>query len=78
MTVSVHQAKTQLSRLLDLVEQGEEVVIVRHGRPVANLVRAAASKKPKLGAMKGEFSWKEGWDRPLSENEADAFWEGRW
>jgi PIN domain nuclease of toxin-antitoxin system len=32
MTVSVHQAKTQLSRLLDLLEQGEDVVIVRHGR----------------------------------------------
>ena len=33
MHVSVHGAKTQLSKLLDLVEDGEEVVIERHGRP---------------------------------------------
>ncbi|PYR14685.1 MAG: hypothetical protein DMF94_33960 [Acidobacteria bacterium] len=39
MNVSVHGAKTQLSKLLDLVEDGEEVAIERHGRPVARLVR---------------------------------------
>ena len=50
MHVSVHAAKTQLSKLLDLIECGEEVVIERHGKPVARLVRA----------MRGEFSWKEG------------------
>jgi prevent-host-death family protein len=33
MNVSVHGAKTQLSKLLDLVEDGESVVIERHGRP---------------------------------------------
>jgi prevent-host-death family protein len=78
MTVSVHEAKTQLSRLLDLLEQGEEVIIVRHGQPVARLVRAKAAKKPELGGMRGEFSWEEGWDRALSDDEAEAFWEGRW
>lgn len=36
--VNVHTAKTQLSRLLALVEEGEEVVIARNGRPVARLV----------------------------------------
>jgi hypothetical protein len=35
MSVSVHAAKTQLSKLLDLIEEGEEVVIARHGKPVA-------------------------------------------
>jgi antitoxin (DNA-binding transcriptional repressor) of toxin-antitoxin stability system len=78
MTVSVHEAKTQLSRLLNLVEEGEEVVIVRHGRPVAQIVRSQTKKKPRLGTMRGEFSWKEGWDKPLSAEESDAFWEGRW
>jgi prevent-host-death family protein len=78
MNVSVHEAKTQLSKLLDLIEQGEEVTIERHGRPVARLVRANASKKPQFGAMKGEFSYTEGWDKPLTDDEADAFWEGRW
>lgn len=78
MTVSVHEAKTQLSKLLDLIEEGEEVVILRHGRPVAQLVRAAAAGKPQFGAMRGEISWKEGWERSLSPAESDAFWEGRW
>lgn len=39
--VNVQEAKTQLSRLLTLVEAGEEVVIARHGKQVARLVRAA-------------------------------------
>jgi prevent-host-death family protein len=38
--VNVHQAKSQLSRLLELVEEGETVVIARHGQPVAELVPA--------------------------------------
>jgi prevent-host-death family protein len=77
VTVSVHEAKTQLSKLIDLVEQGEDVVILRHGRPVARLVRATANAKPRLGAMRGEISWEEGWERPLSPQEAKDFWEGR-
>ena len=40
-TVNVHEAKTQLSRLLGLVEAGEEVVIARYGKPVAKLVSVA-------------------------------------
>jgi prevent-host-death family protein len=78
MTVSVHEAKTQLSKLLDLVEQGEEVVIERHGRSVARLVRANARAKLQLGAMKGEFSWQDGWERPLTSEESNEFWESRW
>lgn len=39
--VNVQEAKTQLSRLLTLVEAGEEVVIARYGKPVARLVRAS-------------------------------------
>ena len=78
MTFSVHEAKTQLSRLLDLMEQGEEIVIMRHGRPVAQLVASRAASKPELGAMRGEISWTEGWERPLSSEEVEAFWEGRW
>ena len=78
MTVSVHEAKTQLSKLLDLLEEGEDIVILRHGRPVAQLVRAQASEKPQFGAMRGEISWKKGWDKPLTPKEAEAFREGRW
>jgi prevent-host-death family protein len=78
MTVSVHQAKTQFSKLLDLLEEGEEVLIERHGRPVARLIRAASVAKPQLGAMQGEITWQEGWERAFTSKEAEAFWEGRW
>ena len=37
-TVNVHEAKTHLSRLLEAVESGEEIVIARAGKPVARLV----------------------------------------
>jgi prevent-host-death family protein len=76
--VSVHEAKTQLSRLLDLVEDGEEIIIRRHGKPVARLTALASPRKSPLGAMRGEFELPEGWDRPLTSEEADAFWQGKW
>lgn len=76
--VSVHEAKTQLSRLLTLVEDGEEVVIHRHGKPVARLAALASPQPVPFGAMRGEFEMKEGWDCPLTDEEADAFWEGKW
>ena len=44
--VNVHEAKTQLSRLLQAVEEGEEVVIARNGTPVARLVPHVEERKP--------------------------------
>lgn len=77
MTYSVHEAKTQFSKLLDLVENGEEIIIVRHGEPVAQLVAPRTGKKPVLGSMRGRIQWTEGWEKPFTDEEADAFLEGR-
>jgi prevent-host-death family protein len=77
MTVGVHEAKTQLSKLLDLLEEGEDIVILRHGKPVAQ-VRTRASAKPQFGATRGEIAWQEGWEKALTPKQAEAFWEGRW
>ena len=77
VNVSVHGAKTQLSTLLDLVEDGEAVVIERHGRPVAQLVPVRKRRASALGAMRGQFTMAEGWERPLADEEAEAFWAGR-
>jgi antitoxin (DNA-binding transcriptional repressor) of toxin-antitoxin stability system len=60
-----------------LVEDGEEVVIERHRRPVAQLVPVRTRRRPSLGAMRGQFEMVEGWERPLSDEEAEAFWSGR-
>jgi antitoxin (DNA-binding transcriptional repressor) of toxin-antitoxin stability system len=57
--VNVHEAKTQLSRLLQEVEEGEEIVIARNGEPVAKLVRHVPEQKPR------EPGWaKKGWMAP--------------
>lgn len=46
VTVNLAQAKAHLSELLDKVEAGEEVVITRHGRPVAHVSPATRPKQP--------------------------------
>jgi prevent-host-death family protein len=78
MEFSVHEAKTQLSHLLDLIQDGEEVVIHRHGKPVARLTPVRQPAPSPFGAMRGEFQMKEDWERPLTDREADAFLEGKW
>jgi antitoxin (DNA-binding transcriptional repressor) of toxin-antitoxin stability system len=77
MTYTVQEQDIQFSRLLDLVEEGEEVVILRHGQPVAQLVAAPKKRKPRLGSMVGKISWQEGWEKPMSDEEADNFLEGK-
>lgn len=55
--VSVHEAKTHLSRLIERVLAGEEVVIARNKEPVVRLVREGAPKKKarRIGTMKGRL-----------------------
>lgn len=53
-SVNIHEAKTHLSRLVEQVEAGEEIVIARAGRPVARLVPYRARSEPRrAGAWKG-------------------------
>jgi prevent-host-death family protein len=53
--VNIHEAKTQLSRLLEEVERGERVVIARAGEPIAVLTPyKAAMRKRRLGLFAGE------------------------
>lgn len=52
--VNVHEAKSQLSRLLDRVEAGEEILIARAGRPVARLSPYQAEDTPRVpGVWRG-------------------------
>jgi prevent-host-death family protein len=78
MQVSVHEAKTKLSHLLNLVQDGEEVIIHRHGKPVARLTPVHQAARSPFGAMRGEFQMQEGWERPLTDQEADDFLAGKW
>jgi len=68
-TVSIPEAKTQLSELIDLAQQGEDTIIVREGRPVARLSGLVAGKKPvRYGALKDKIWIAEDFDEPLSED----------
>ena len=54
-TVNIHQAKTHLSRLIEEVVNGEEVIIARAGKPLVRVVSVAGVSGPrKLGALKGK------------------------
>lgn len=78
MIVTVHQAKTNLSKLLAQAEAGEEVIIARGSKPVAKLVAVAAAepKKPRVpGRLKGQFELTDAFFEPLPEEELAA-WEG--
>ena len=73
MQVNVHEAKTQLSRLLELVEQGETVVIARHGKPVAELIPAHKKKGVPLGIAREDPLAPPGdeWWRPMTDHEVE-------
>lgn len=68
-TVNVHEAKTQLSRLIARAERGEEIVIARAGRPVARLLPfESASRGRVLGADRGLLTIPDDFDAPLPED----------
>ena len=74
--VNVHEAKTHLSRLLDEVIAGEEIVIAKNGSPAARLVPLARSEPIVFGVMKGQFTVPDDFDDPLPDEIIDLFYEG--
>ncbi len=69
---NVHDAKTNLSRLLERVAQGEEIIIAKSGRPVAKLVRLAVEPR-KPGRLKGRIRMRADFDEPLPDEVMAAF-----
>ncbi|MGA3080445.1 MAG: type II toxin-antitoxin system prevent-host-death family antitoxin [Terracidiphilus sp.] len=70
MNVSTAEAKNRLTALIRIVEDGEQVVITRHGRPVAQIALPPADgRKARLGGMKGRIRLLPGWDAPITEEE---------
>ena len=61
--INIHQAKTDFSRLMDRVAEGEEIVIAKSGRPVAKLV--PISRQPRRpGRLKGKIRMAPDFDAP--------------
>ena len=75
--VNIHQAKTDLSKLVERVEGGEEIVIARAGRPAAKLVPFRKRRgQRRLGLLNGQFTIPDDFNRPLPESIIRLF-EGR-
>ena len=70
-TVNIHEAKTHLSRLLDRVLAGEEIVIAKAGKPIARLVPAEEAKPRKPGLAEGRVT--EAFFEPLPEDELEPW-----
>lgn len=75
--VNIHEAKTQLSRLLELTQGGQEFIIAKAGKPIARLTPIGQGKKPRqLGLLDGVIQVPDDFNAPLPATVLDAF-EGR-
>ena len=76
-TVNIYEARTKLSKLVDIAASGSDVVITRRGYAVARITRLDTGKRPlRYGLMEGEGWMAEDFDGPLP-NEIQAGFEGR-
>ncbi len=66
---TVHQAKTNLSRILKEVEDGREIIIARGDKPIARIVPIENPIRRKAGSLKGVLSWESGAFDPLTADE---------
>ncbi|HWD60416.1 MAG TPA: type II toxin-antitoxin system Phd/YefM family antitoxin [Stellaceae bacterium] len=74
--ISVHAAKTHLSRLIARAEAGEEIVIARGKKPVVKLVPIEKPKPKRVfGSMKGQFTVGPEFFEPMSEEELALWYE---
>jgi prevent-host-death family protein len=74
--VNVHEAKTHLSRLIEKVEAGEEVIVAKAGKPVAKLSPIGQHRRRKLGLLDGQLRIPDDFNAPLPDAVLAAF-EGR-
>jgi len=67
MDVSIAAAKKRLPELIRAFEEGERVIITRHGKPVAQLAPPPFERRKQamLGGMKGRIRFLPGWDAPV-------------
>lgn len=73
-TVNIHEAKTNLSRLLEAVQRGEPLIISKAGKPIARVTRVDApgpGSMKRLGFLTGQIEVPEDFDR-MGEDEIAA------
>lgn len=73
-TVNIHEAKTHLSRLLESVAAGQEIIVAKAGKPMARLSPIGKPVSPlRLGVLKGRVILAEDFDAPLPADALTAF-----
>ncbi|HEX6682309.1 MAG TPA: type II toxin-antitoxin system prevent-host-death family antitoxin [Candidatus Limnocylindrales bacterium] len=67
---NIHDAKTQLSRLIERVEHGEEIIISRAGQPVAKLIPLGRkTRRAARGSLRGKLMLSPDWDSDATNEE---------
>ena len=75
--INIHEAKTHLSRIVDEVAAGAEVIIAKAGKPMARLMPLTGVRRAKkLGLLKGKIRIPDDFNAPLPEDVIAGF-EGR-
>lgn len=77
-TISVYDARANLSKLIERALAGEDIVITRRGKPVARLTPLESALPPrKPGALKGKVTVPDSFFDPLPDDIIDAFYESK-
>ena len=75
-TVNIHEAKTNLSRLIEGVGQGESFIIAKAGKPVAKVVPIFEKPPQRIGFMEGQFEVPDDFDTMFAEEIRAMFEDG--
>ena len=67
MLVNMHQAKTNLSKLVSRALEGEEVIIAVNNQPMVKLEPIRRKRQRELGTLKGKITMLEDFDAPLDD-----------
>jgi prevent-host-death family protein len=74
--VNIHEAKSNLSKLIERARSGDEVIIAKAGTPMVRLVPVERPTKRIFGSAKGQIIFKKGWNSPMTKRELDEFLSG--
>jgi prevent-host-death family protein len=78
MKVSVAEARNNLTKLIRLAEDGQEITICRHGKPIVELSKVSQPARKRLGTLAGKVVVHDpDWWKPMSEREVEDFLDGR-
>jgi len=73
-TMNIHEAKTHLSKLIDEVSKGKEIILAKAGKPLVKLVPLEQSKPKRIpGFLKGKIKFSADFDAPLPQEWVDEF-----